>query len=143
MLKLATAAFAVLPCAMPALADLSGRVASVHDGDTLTLSGSKVRIWGIDAPELKQKCGGSACGVVARDALQELVKGRVVTCVQKDRDRYQRVVSSCQVSGADLGEQMVRSGNALDYRRYSLGRYRQADVMLFYGQLPIMMFGCV
>lgn len=95
--------------------------------DTLTLDGSKVRLWGIDAPELKQKCGGAACGIVARDALQALVRGRVVTCVQKDRDRYQRVVASCQVAGGDLGELMVRSGNALDYRRYSKGRYRQAE----------------
>jgi endonuclease YncB( thermonuclease family) len=127
MLKLAPAALAVMLCATPALADLSGRVARVHDGDTLTLDGSKVRIWGIDAPELKQQCGGSACGVVARDALRDLVRGRVVTCVQVDRDRYQRVVASCAVGGADLGEQMVRSGNALDYRRYSKGRYRQAE----------------
>ena len=122
MLKLGPAALAVLLFATPALADLSGRVASVHDGDTLTLDGSKIRIWGIDAPELKQKCG-----VVARDALQALVQGRVVTCVQKDRDRYQRVVASCAVGGADLGEAMVRSGNTLDYRRYSKGRYRQAE----------------
>lgn len=125
---LPAAAFAALLCVTPALAgDLTGRVADVHDGDTLTLNGSRVRIWGIDAPELKQKCGGSACGVVARDALRALVRGRVVTCVQKDRDRYQRVVAACAVGGRDLGEQMVRSGNALDYRRYSKGRYRQAE----------------
>ena len=127
MLKLAPATLAILLCATPALADLSGRVANVHDGDTLTLDGSKVRLWGIDAPELKQKCGGSACGVVARDPLRDLVQGRVVTCVQVDRDRYQRVVASCQVGDTDLGEAMVRSGNALDYRRYSRGRYRQAE----------------
>jgi endonuclease YncB( thermonuclease family) len=127
MLKLAPAVLTVLLCATPAFADLSGRVARVHDGDTLTLDGSKVRLWGIDAPELKQKCGGTACGVVARDALQALVQGKVVTCAQKDRDRYQRVVASCQVGGADLGEAMVRSGNALDYPRYSRGRYRQAE----------------
>lgn len=128
MLKLAPAVLAaVLLCPTPVLADLLGRVASVHDGDTLTLDGNKVRLWGIDAPELKQKCGGTACGVVARDALREMVQGRVVTCVQKDRDRYQRVVAACAVGGRDLGEAMVRSGNALDYRRYSKGRYRQAE----------------
>jgi hypothetical protein len=51
----------------------------------------------------------------------ELVQGRAVTCIRKDR--YQRVVASCQVGGADLGEQVVRFGNALDYRRY-----RQAEL---------------
>jgi hypothetical protein len=47
MLKLAPAFAAVLLCATPVFADLSGRVASVHDGGTLTLDGSKVRLWGI------------------------------------------------------------------------------------------------
>ena len=93
----------------------------------MTIAGQEVRIWGIDAPELKQSCGGAACGTAARDALQALVRSRTVTCVQVDRDRYKRVVASCRASGRDLGEAMVRSGNALDYRRYSRGRYRDAE----------------
>ena len=119
--------FAVMLGASPALADVSGRVSRVHDGDTFTLAGQKVRIWGIDAPELKQQCGGVACGTAARDALQQLVRSRTVVCVQVDRDRYKRIVASCRAAGRDLGEAMVRSGNALDYRRYSRGRYRDAE----------------
>lgn len=119
---------ALLCAASPALAgDLSGKVSRVHDGDTMTLAGQKVRIWGIDAPELKQQCGGDACGVVARDALEDLVRSRTVVCTQVDIDRYKRVVASCRAAGRDLGEAMVRSGNALDYRRYSKGRYRDAE----------------
>lgn len=122
------ALLAMVLCASPALAgDLSGRVSRVHDGDTFTLAGQKVRIWGIDAPELKQQCGGDPCGGIARDALQELVRSRTVVCTQVDRDRYKRVVASCRAAGRDLGEAMVRSGNALDYRRYSKGRYRDAE----------------
>jgi endonuclease YncB( thermonuclease family) len=125
---ISAALLAVVLCASPALAgDLSGRVSRVHDGDTFTLAGKKVRLWGIDAPELKQQCGGAPCGGIARDALQELVRSRTVVCTQVDRDRYKRVVASCRAAGRDLGEAMVRSGNALDYRRYSKGRYRQAE----------------
>ena len=120
---------AVMVCAAsPTLAaELSGQVSRVYDGDTLTLAGQKVRIWGIDAPELKQQCGSAACGRAARDALQELVRSQTVVCAQVDLDRYKRVVASCQAGGLDIGEQMVRSGNALDYRRYSRGRYQDAE----------------
>lgn len=119
--------FAVTLGASPALADLSGRVSHVADGDTFTLAGQKVRVWGIDAPELSQRCGNAACGTAARDALEQLVRSRTVVCTQVDRDRYRRVVASCRAAGRDLGEAMVRSGNALDYRRYSRGRYRDAE----------------
>lgn len=119
--------FAVMLGASPALADLSGRVSHVADGDTFTLAGQKVRVWGIDAPELSQRCGNAACGTAARDALEQLVRSRTVVCTQVDRDRYRRVVASCRAAGRDLGEAMVRSGNALDYRRYSRGRYRDAE----------------
>lgn len=127
--KALPALLATLLCiASPALAgDLSGRVSRVHDGDTFTLAGQKVRLWGIDAPELKQECGGAPCGGIARDALEDLVRSRTVVCTQVDRDRYKRIVASCRAAGRDLGEAMVRSGNALDYRRYSKGRYRDAE----------------
>ncbi len=47
--SISAALAAVMLCVTPALAgDLTGRVASVHDGDTLTLDGNKVRLWGID-----------------------------------------------------------------------------------------------
>jgi endonuclease YncB( thermonuclease family) len=38
-------------------ADLAGR-ASVIDGDTIEVHGTRIRLWGIDAPESTQPCRG-------------------------------------------------------------------------------------
>ena len=46
-------------------ADLIGQ-ASVIDGDTLEIHGTRIRLWGIDAPESSQLCGAKiACNIVA------------------------------------------------------------------------------
>jgi endonuclease YncB( thermonuclease family) len=42
--------------ALPAMADdLTGQ-ASITDGDTLEIHGTRIRLWGIDAPESGQLC---------------------------------------------------------------------------------------
>jgi endonuclease YncB( thermonuclease family) len=53
-------------CASPAFADnLSGQ-ASIIDGDTLEIHGTRIRLWGIDAPESNQLCRGmTATNIVA------------------------------------------------------------------------------
>lgn len=123
----------LLCSAPPSLStDLVGYVERVHDGDTFTLNGNKIRLWGVDAPELAQQCTRGkrekvACGTVARDALRTMVRGEKVVCTQVERDRYKRIVATCQVGGRDVGELMVRSGNALKYQRYSGGRYQRAE----------------
>jgi endonuclease YncB( thermonuclease family) len=37
--------------------DLTGQ-ASIIDGDTLEIHGTRVRLWGVDAPESSQLCRG-------------------------------------------------------------------------------------
>ena len=105
-----------------AQAQLSGR-ASVTDGDSLRLAGRQVRLHGIDAPESRQTCVANGkrwrCGAAATRALSRRIAGRSVTCQQKDRDRYGRVVAVCGVGGRDINRWMVRQGWALAYRRYS------------------------
>ena len=107
----------------PALAaDLTGTVAAIHDGDTLTLSsGEKIRLFGIDAPELRQKClqGGACvpCGQRAREALVALTASRSVVCVPRSRS-YDRIVGECSADGKPLGPAMLRQGAAVAYERY-------------------------
>jgi len=102
----------------------------IIDGDTLELAGRRIRLWGIDAPELSQTCQGRdgqsyACGRDAAAVLVELTRNRAVTCDdERDRDRYGRVVAVCRTEAGEINATMVRRGWAIDYTRFSGGRYR-------------------
>jgi len=108
----------------PAASTLAG-FATVIDGDTLRIGGEKIRISGIDAPELQQNCRDAqgrdwACGRAARQRMAALIHGREVSCTARGRDRYGRMLAVCAAGGtADLGGALVRAGYALDYRRYT------------------------
>jgi endonuclease YncB( thermonuclease family) len=110
----------LLPTA--AAADITGAV-RVIDGDSLQVGEHRIRIHGIDAPEMKQNCRWPkriiSCGVIAKGAMQDLVAGAHVRCKQKDTDRYGRVIATCSADGYDIGANMVHTGWALAYRRYS------------------------
>lgn len=113
-----------LALAAPVAAEtVSGR-ARIIDGDTLELGGETVRLYGIDAPEMSQTCRRPdgrawACGAWSRDVLAGLAKGRL-RCTGRERDRYGRLVASCEGAGGDLAAQMVAGGAAFAYRQYSL-----------------------
>ena len=105
-----------------AWADVVGSPAVV-DGDTLRFDKDRVRLFGIDAPEGKQSCtrDGVAwlCGQEAARYLREMVAGEYLSCAERNRDRYGRIVGVCTLAdGRDLGALMVEAGYALAYRRY-------------------------
>jgi endonuclease YncB( thermonuclease family) len=111
----------VLLTAGPVLAQ-TGPV-TVLDGDTLKIAGVNYRLHGIDAPEKAQRCQRDGvdwlCGQEAAAYLRRLIRGRPVTCTEKDRDRYGRVVAVCHAGGEDLNRAMVRAGLAWAYLAYS------------------------
>jgi endonuclease YncB( thermonuclease family) len=113
-----------LPC--PALA---GQV--IHDGDTLRIDGVRVRLWGMDAPELGAMCLRGEhtydAGAAARDALVGLISNRAVECARVELDRYGRTVARCSVDGLDLSGAMVRAGWAYEFIRYSKGQYQAEE----------------
>jgi endonuclease YncB( thermonuclease family) len=91
------------------------------DGDSLRAgNGDEYRIFGIDAPELKQSCQEPdgkdwLCGRAAKAKLTTLIKGGEVMCETKRKDRYGRFIATCSAAGVpDLGEAMVRDGYAID-----------------------------
>ncbi len=99
-------------------------VASVTDGDTIEIHGTRIRLHGIDAPESDQTClrpSGSTwrCGQAAALALQEHVGRQVVSCSQRDVDRYGRVVARCSLGEIDINSWLVANGWAVAYRQYS------------------------
>ena len=96
---------------------LSARATAV-DGDTLRLGSKRVRLLGIDAPELEQTCTGAdgadwACGEVARSKMVDLLGNGKVACQPRGHDRYGRVLAHCLRGEVDLGEAMVAAGLAV------------------------------
>ena len=122
MLRLALALILLLPISV-AMADITGKP-RVVDGDTIHIGKTKIRLHGIDAPEMKQTCRTrkgeeQMCGQLAKQALERLVKGQEVTCEGDKRDRYKRLIAVCYVGSLNINEQMVVDGWALAYRKYS------------------------
>lgn len=124
-MKLIASIALILLAATPALAteSLTG-TASVIDGDTLEVRGTRIRLHGIDAPESAQLCQDGTgkdwrCGQKAALALSDRIGRRPVTCEQKDKDRYGRVVAACFVGGENLNAWMAANGWAMAYRQYS------------------------
>lgn len=105
--------------------------ATAADGDSLVVAGQKVRLFGIDAPELNQTCQRDgetwACGQAAKEQLSALVGGVQVQCKRLSTDSYGRAVSTCQAGAADLNRVMVENGWATAYREYSQD-YADAEV---------------
>ena len=100
---------------------LTGRFVAA-DGDSLVQDGRRLRLLGIDAPELAQTCrlDGTEwpCGKEARKALSALVSGRDVLCRGAELDKYGRLLVRCHRGDEDLNAAMVRSGLALAYGAY-------------------------
>ena len=113
---------------------LYAKVIRVVDGDTITINNTKIRFSGIDAPESYyygqtqycKKPNGKiwACGKKATSKLKELINRQVVKCTDEGKDRYGRTLSICFVDDLDLQSEMVRSGMAIAYLKYSR-RYEQ------------------
>lgn len=116
----------MLCLASPLMADVefSGTV-RVIDGDTLDVGNTRVRVHGIDAPEVGQPCtsdvlGSYDCGAFVRDEVARRYNGQRADCVEIERDRYGRSVAKCFVGGQDIGEDIVLDGFARAYRQYSM-----------------------
>ena len=119
--------------------------ATVIDGDTITINKYKIRFSGIDAPEKNyrgqtQFCKGPkgvwACGKKASSALRQLINGQEVQCTDEGKDRYGRTLSICYANGMDLQAEMVRSGMAVAYLRYS-NRYENEMLEAMTAQVGI------
>ncbi|MCE2723590.1 MAG: thermonuclease family protein [bacterium] len=93
---------------------LSCTIYSVHDGDTVSADCGgmriKVRMVGIDAPELKQKYGRTS-----RQALADHVFQKKVTLQTQGRDKYGRALGEVFLNGESVNAWMVKGGHAWVY----------------------------
>jgi endonuclease YncB( thermonuclease family) len=92
----------------------TARVVAVHDGDTMTVRTPtetiRVRVAGIDCPELGQPWSSRATQFTAR-----LVFGAEVTIEPRGADHYGRTIARVIVAGTDLAEELLRAGMAWHY----------------------------
>ena len=96
-----------------------GEVSFVPDGDTIHLKKNfkkfKIRLYGIDCPEIKQ-----LGGVSAKRRVKELIFKKKVKVESKGYDRYGRVIGKVFIEGKiDLGLVLVTEGFCWWYKKYA------------------------
>ena len=95
----------------------------VIDGDTIVINNIRLRLAGIDAPELDHPWGQQS-----KWAMVKLCKGQTVTARLKPELSYDRIVAECFLpDGRDLAAELVRIGLALDWPKFSGGKYRHLE----------------
>ena len=118
--------------------------ARVADGDSIDIGRLRMRLFGIDAPELAQRCLDASgrpydCGETAARALQDLVRNNPLRCVSHGIDQFGRTLAVCTAGDVELNAAMVEAGNAVAYREGTLayvpaeGRARAAKRGLWAG----------
>lgn len=109
--------------------EISGPASPV-DGDSFEMTGTGIRLYGIDAPEGRQTCERNgttwACGEEAAETMRGLLASGPVRCIVRETDVYDRKVATCLVGRIDLAEVMVRSGLAIALARNG-ETYREAE----------------
>ena len=107
-------------------------IAKVTDGDTIRIEGKKIRFFGIDAPEKKQRCKKPwltisfisfskdyPCGKISTDKLKKKINDKLLICKWTNKDRYKRYIAECFKDKTNINAWMVRNGYAVAYRKYS------------------------
>jgi endonuclease YncB( thermonuclease family) len=116
--------FAIFVAVSPAVAGEISGAAHVIDGDTIEIGATKVRLFGIDAPESAQTCRAVVekaypCGEAATARVRQMTEGRPITCKGDEHDRYGRLLGVCSVGGVEINRTLVREGLAWAFVKYS------------------------
>lgn len=98
--------------------ELTAKVVGVHDGDTVTVLDDtkrryKIRLSGIDAPELGQDFGRRS-----KENLSRLIFGRGVVITHNKIDRWKRIVGKITADGTDANLRQIEGGMAWHFKRY-------------------------
>jgi endonuclease YncB( thermonuclease family) len=98
---------------------LLGRVIRIADGDTITIQDHdgrqhKIRLNGIDAPEI-----GQEFGLASKRHLTKLILDREVAVSWRKVDRYGRLVAKITIGDRDVNLEQLRAGMAWYFRKYA------------------------
>ena len=115
----------------------------IIDGDTVLINNKKIRLEGIDAPEIKQQCKkpflkisafigfqfskSYSCGVESKKKLIDKIDNSKIKCVTSSKDKYKRYLATCYKEKINLNKWMVRNGHAVAYKRYSKDYVRDEE----------------
>ena len=115
----------------------------ILDGDTIHIKTYKIRLEGIDAPEINQQCKKSflkissvigfdikrnySCGIISKKKLTDKINSKNLRCISTSRDRYKRYLATCYKNKINLNKWMVRNGFAVAYKRYSKDYIRDEE----------------
>ena len=110
-------------------------IPKIIDGDTIYINEYKIRLEGIDAPEMRQECKKErlkissivgftfyknySCGEVSKENLEVKIDGSKIKCISSTKDKYKRYLAKCFKGKINLNRWMVRNGHAVAYRKYS------------------------
>lgn len=98
--------------------------AYVVDGDTIKIQKTQVRLFGVDAPEINHPYGKKA-----KWALVSLCAGQKVRAEVTAEDTHGRTVAKCYLEdGRDLSAEMVKLGMAIDWPKFSDGKYSALEL---------------
>ena len=107
----------------------------IIDGDTVHIVNKKIRLEGIDAPEIRQQCKKPflkisviigfeftkdySCGVISKMKLINKIDNTKIKCISSSKDKYKRYLATCYKDKLNINKWMVRNGYAVAYKRYS------------------------
>ena len=117
---------------IPANSEIISGKAITIDGDTIKIKNKKIRLHGIDAPEIKQLCQRTflsififsfqenyKCGEISKKKLEKYVKNNIIKCKVEGIDGYKRILGTCYKNTININSRMVRNGYAVAYKKYS------------------------
>ena len=100
--------------------------AKIIDGDTLKIENEKIRLLGIDAPEIKQTSKKPYltialftfyqdynCGENAKLQLEKYIKKKIIKCIYHSKDKWNRLIGECYLEKKSINSWMVKNGYAI------------------------------
>lgn len=110
-------------------ADVNGVISRIIDADTVVLKSDqginyKIRLLGIDAPEINQVYGKEATRYLSNKVL-----GKNLKVLGKNKDRYHRLLGKLILNGNDINLDLVKNGMAWHYKFYKKSQEKKDQLL--------------
>lgn len=107
--------------------------AFIIDGDTLKINDTKIRLVGVDAPEISQKCKTHGhienCGEIVKLRLVQVTSNEDTICYSHGKDFYGRVLAECYINDININKWLLREGLAVYYYNKDFKNYKILETL--------------